>query len=130
MKKHLFSPSASFSIMFEKVFIQRISPCSGTQGGVFPYIYYIYNSNGIMTQMTQSPVCRGFLRVIIRVIKYFLLMMTRFSVRLPRHYPRVRVITFLPSLSSKVEQASRLSTPHRLPSSFQFLTRRISHELS
>ena len=95
MKKCLFSPSASCDIIFEKVFFRRISPCSGTPGGVFPYLYYIYDSNGIMTQMTQSPVCRGFLRVILRVIKLSLPMMTHFSVCLPRHYPCRCVITFL-----------------------------------
>ena len=95
MKKHLFSPGASFSIMVEKVFIRRISPHLCAQDGVFPSLYYLSNSNGIMTQMTQSPVCRGFLRVIIRVIKLSSPMMTHFSVCLPRHYPQGRVITFL-----------------------------------
>jgi hypothetical protein len=94
MKKHPFSPGASFSIMFEKVSRRRISPCSGAQAGCFPYLYYIYNSNGIMTQMTQSPVCRGFLRVIIRVIKIFIPMMTHFRPSCPRHYQFGRVITF------------------------------------
>lgn len=95
MKKCLFSPSASCDIIFEKVFFRRISPCLSAQAGCFPYLYYIYDSNGIMTQMTQSPVCRGFLRVILRVIKLSSLMMTHFQCCCPRHYPQGRVITFL-----------------------------------
>lgn len=95
MKKSRFSPSASCDIIFEKVSRRRISRCSGTLGGCFPYLYYIYNSNGIMTQMTQSPVCRGDLRVILRVVKVSIPMMTHFRPCCPRHYPHGRVITFL-----------------------------------
>ncbi|QHI70483.1 hypothetical protein [Tichowtungia aerotolerans] len=94
MKKSRFSPSASCDIIFEKVSQTRISPCSDTLGGGFPYLYYISNTNGIMTQMTQSPVCSGFLRVMFRVIKNSLPMMTRFWLSCPRHYPFGRVITF------------------------------------
>lgn len=94
MKMFPFSPSASCDIMFEKVSRRCFSPCSGTLGGGFPYLYYIYYSNGIMTQMTQSPVCRGFLRVILRVIKVSLPMMTHFRPCWPRHYQFGRVITF------------------------------------
>ena len=100
MKKHLFSPSASFSIMFEKVSERRISALPSVGISAFPYIYYIYNSNGNNDAMTQSPVCRGFMRVIIRVIRFSRPMMTHFSSRLPRHYPTGRVITFLPSVCS------------------------------
>jgi len=43
--------------------------------------------------MTQSNRDGGFLRVIIRVIAFFIPMMTRFSTTSPRHYPSACVIT-------------------------------------
>ena len=68
MKKYPFSGSASFVIRFEKVSQSTISPRVARKSGIYPLLYIIYIFNGNNDAMTQSPVCRGFKRVIIRVI--------------------------------------------------------------
>jgi hypothetical protein len=86
MKKHLFSQSASCDIMFEKVSGRRIQPPKRSKSADLYVLYIIYISNGNNDAMTQSNRDGGFLRVIIRVIDFFLPITTRFE-NPPRHYP-------------------------------------------
>jgi hypothetical protein len=101
MKKHPSRPSASFVIMFEKVSGRRIQPPKRGKSADLYVLYIIYISNGNNDAMTQSNRDGGFLCVIIRVITFFIPMMTHFSPILPRHYPSVCVITLLHPFLSK-----------------------------
>ncbi len=93
MKKHLFRQSASCDIIFKKVSGRRIQPPKRSKSADLYVLYIIYISNGNNDAMTQSNRDGGFLRVIIRVIAFFIPMMTRFSTTSPRHYPSACVIT-------------------------------------
>ncbi len=95
MKKHLFSQSASCDIIFKKVSGRCIQPPKRGKSADLYVLYIIYISNVNNDAMTQSNRDGGFLRVIIRVISFFIPMMTHFSPIVPRHYPGACVITSL-----------------------------------
>ena len=85
MKKHPFSVIASCVIIILKVSGKRIPhSAQGKSTGLY-VLYIIYISNGNNDAMTQSNRDGGFLRVIIRVIYFFLSVTTR-SANHPRHF--------------------------------------------
>lgn len=67
MKKHPSNGSASLSTSIKKVSQSTFSPRSARESGNFSLLYIIYIFSGNNDALTQSPVCRGFRRVSIRV---------------------------------------------------------------
>lgn len=67
MKKHPSSGSASVSTTVKKVSQSTVSYRAAREFGHFCLLYIIYIFSGNTDALTQSPVCRGFKRVSIRV---------------------------------------------------------------
>ena len=110
MKKFPFSGSASFVIRFEKVSQSTFSPRVARKSGIYPLLYIIYIFNGNNDAMTQSPVCRGFLRVIIRVI-------VNFPRKRRAHRVPSRVIMYAPlrAFRFSVVNPTRIAVGHQAP---------------
>ena len=85
MKKHPSSVIASCVIIILKVSGKRIPHSAQGKSADLYVLYIIYISNGNNDAMTQSNRDGGFLRVIIRVILFFLPLTTRAATH-PRHF--------------------------------------------